>query len=79
MVPASVIFRNCAPLLVAATITCIGVMPAATMSAISTCGAYGVLPSVPTTMRTPAAFIFARLRAWIPQNAWASGRLVLPF
>ena len=32
-----------------------GVMPDATMSAISTCGPHGVLPSVPSAMRTPAA------------------------
>src|SRR5207248_11292039 len=41
IVPVSVILRNCAPLPVAATMTCIGVIPAATMSAISTCAAYG--------------------------------------
>src|SRR6185503_2847409 len=35
IVPASLIFRNSAPLRVAATITCIGVIPAAVMSAIS--------------------------------------------
>src|SRR2546423_2998762 len=79
IVPVLLILRNCAPLLVAATITCVALIPAATMSAISKCGAYGVFPSVPTTMRTPAAFIFARLRAWISQNACASGRFVLPF
>src|SRR5438094_676402 len=59
IVPASVIRRNCAPLRVAATMTCIGVIPAATMSSISRCGAYGVLPSVPTTTFTPAAVRFA--------------------
>ena len=56
-----------AALRVAATITCIGVMPAATMSAISTCAAHGVLPSVPSAIFTPAPFSFARLRAWIPK------------
>jgi hypothetical protein len=45
--PVSVIFRNSAPLLVAATITCAGVIPAATISAISKCGAYGVFPISP--------------------------------
>ena len=47
IVPVLLILRNCAPLLVAATITCVGLIPAATMSAISKCGAYGVFPSVP--------------------------------
>ena len=37
-------------------------MPDATMSAISTCGAHGVLPSVPTVIFTPAADIFAEQR-----------------
>ena len=63
IVPVSVILRNCAPLLVAATITCAGVIPAATMSSISKCGAYGVLPSVPTTMRVPVSLFLVRLRA----------------
>ena len=71
IVPTSVRRRNCAPLRVAATITCIGVIPAATMSSISTCGAYGVLPSVPTTILMPAALSFARLRAWMLQKSCA--------
>src|SRR5262249_17483823 len=32
------------------------VMPAATMASISMCGAYGVLPSVPRTILTPAGY-----------------------
>ena len=47
----------------AATITWAGVIPASTISSISSCGPQGRLPSVPSTMRTPAAFSFARLRA----------------
>ena len=65
-VPASASRRNSAELRVAATMTCIGVIPASTMSSISSCGPHGRLPSVPSVMRTPAAFSFARLRAWIP-------------
>ena len=53
--------------------TCIGGTPAATMSNISSCGAHGRLPSVPRTRRTPAAYIFARLRAWIPCNCLSFG------
>ena len=52
-----------APFFVAATITCAGVMPAATMSAISTWGAHGVLPSVPSAIFTPSLLKRARLRA----------------
>ena len=38
------------------------VIPAATMSSISTCGAHGVLPSVPSAIVTPASDSFFRLR-----------------
>src|SRR5580765_890825 len=67
-VPASAMRRNSAELRVAATITCIGVIPAATMSRISSCAPHARLPSVPSVMRAPAAFSRARLRAWIPKN-----------
>src|SRR5262249_41210907 len=75
-VPASAIRRNWAPLRVAATTTCAGVIPASTMSSISSCGAHALLPSVPIVMRTPAAFIRFRLRAWMPWNCCAFGRSV---
>ena len=68
-VPASFIRRNSAALRVDATITCIGVMPDAAMSAISRCADQGMLPSVPSAIRTPAPLSFARLRAWIPNGA----------
>ena len=76
MVPVLGTRTNVAALRVAAMITCAGVMPAATMSAISTCGAHGVLPSVPTAIVTPAAESFARLRAWMPHVAATAGRSV---
>jgi hypothetical protein len=44
----------------------IGVIPAITISCISSCGPHGRLPSVPSVIRTPSAFSRARLRAWIP-------------
>ena len=69
IVPPSVSLRSSAAVRVAATITCAGVIPAATMSSISACGPHGVLPSVPSAIFTPAAFIFARLRAWMPKVA----------
>ena len=62
-VPASRSLRKSAEFFVAATITCAGVIPAATMSAISACGPHGVLPSVPRAMVTPAALSFAKFRA----------------
>src|SRR5438093_4240332 len=72
LLPASTVLRsvsrsNSAELRVAATMTWAGVIPDATMSAISACGLQLALPSVPSATLMPAALSFARLRAWIPK------------
>ena len=56
MVPTLVKPSISAALRVDATITCAGVMPLATISAISSCAAHGIGPSVPRAILIPFAF-----------------------
>jgi hypothetical protein len=69
IVPVLAMRRNSAPFFVAATITCAGVIPAATMSSISTCGAHGVLPSVPSAIVTPHPTSSSGCDPWIAHVA----------